>query len=170
MALTRPLRTWDESKDVAHAILDRLDRLIALLERGELTPVLSAEYLAQSQLMLRILVANAIPAAPEVTRQVTVQTTETALVENESQVLRRVDVTNLDPAQPLWVSGPGVLVTAGQVILPNQTTPFVVPIHESLWGIVAVATINVAVSESHDIFRLIEALGGTDWMIPQSWR
>lgn len=167
MALNRGL-VAEQSKDVSHAILDALDRIVGLLQQQQDAPEMAADYLAQNWAMLRLLVANTLPAALDSTRQVPVTPVETLLVENESQVLMRVDITNLDPAQPLWVSGQGVTITNGQVILPNQTSPFVIPIHESLFGICAVAIINIVVGECHDIFRLVDMLGPTIWMRPQT--
>ena len=157
-----------DSRDVGIAILDRLDRIVNLLATAADMPALSAAYFAENQRMLRILIASMVPASPQLTRQVVVGVAQTALVVNESQVLRSVRITNLDPAQPLWVSGPGVSVAAGEVILPNQTGQFVVPTHESLWGICAVATIPIGVSVLHDVYSIIESLGGTEWMTRQS--
>jgi len=111
-------------------------------------------------LMLCAMFASAsLPASPAVTRTVVVRTRETPLLENESRNLLPVEITNDDVAQSIWVSSKGVMNTAGRVILPQATARYVLPKGTNLYGVCTVATVNVRVSEGHDIFGILTAGG-----------
>jgi hypothetical protein len=87
-----------------------------------------------------------------------VGTVEELLQNNESQALMRVDVTNLNVAQPLVVSKRGVTAVSGIQVLARQTMPFVLPRGSQIFGIVALGTIQVTVSEGYNIQPMLSTL------------
>ncbi len=112
--------------------------------------------------LLELLVGQAMPAAPEITREITVTTgpPPTLLATNESLILRRIDITNDDPAQPLWVGAAGVLPSMGRVVLAQDTIPYVLPMGTSVFGVCVVPTISVRVSDLYNLVALAEASAG----------
>ena len=104
------------------------------------------------------MIAASLPSAPENVQTITVGTTEVLLASNESQPLMRVDVTNLNVAQPLILSKKGVVISTGGLILARQTQAYVLPQGSSLYGIVALGTIIVTVGYGYDIQARISAL------------
>ncbi len=111
---------------------------------------------------LELMVAASLPSAPENVQTLTVGTTEVPLASNESQPLMRVDVTNLNVAQPLIVSKKGVVLSAGGLILARQTQAYVLPQGSSLFGVVSLGTIIVTVGYGYDIQARISALLDAD--------
>ena len=113
---------------------------------------------------MELMLAATIPSAPENVQTYTVGTTEVLLASNMSTPLMRVDVTNLNVAQPLLVSKKGVVPTAGAIILSRDTKPFVLPIGAELYGIVNLGNILVTVGTGYQfepvITALLEAEGG----------
>jgi hypothetical protein len=152
--------------DPVALVLDRLETIIELLDRlagALMTPeglnLGSLEaILVRQNLLLEWMMAASLPSAPLNVRTITVPTTEILLASNESQPLMRVDVHNLNVAQPLTVSKRGVSATSGIQILARQTTPFVLPAGSQLYGVVALGTILVTVSEGYDIRPALDAL------------
>lgn len=145
-------------------VLDRLDTIIELLSfiagpRPEGADLgIGTEMARRQNILLEYLCAAALPSAPENVRTITVGTTEILLASNESQPLYRVDVHNLNVAQPLLVSKRGVSITAGIQILARQTRPFVLPPGSELYGVVALGTIQVTVSDGYDIRPILDAV------------
>ncbi len=107
---------------------------------------------------LEIMLAASLPSAPENVQTYVVGTAEERLASNMSQPLMRIDVTNLNVAQPLLVSKKGVVPSAGGIILARETKTFVLPNGSELWGIVALGTIIVTVGYGYDIQPVIAAL------------
>lgn len=124
----------------------------------------SAAQAARTNKALELMLAAVIPSAPENVQTYTVGTTEVLLASNMSTPLMRVDVTNLNVAQPLLVSKKGVVPTAGAIILSRGTKPFVLPIGAELYGIVNLGNILVTVGTGYQfepvITALLEAEGG----------
>lgn len=152
--------------DPVALVLDRLERIIELLDVRAGTPAtaegldlrrLEALWLRQN-LLLEYMVAASLPSAPLNVRTVTVPTTEILLASNESQPLMRVDVHNLNVAQPLLVSKRGVSGSAGIQILARQTRPFILPAGSQLYGVVLLGTILVSISEGYDIRPGLDAM------------
>lgn len=147
-------------------VLDRLETIIDLLRVLAGTPTSlegpdlgRLEAIGRRQnLLLEYMMAASLPSAPLNVRTVTVPTTEVLLASNESQPLMRVDIHNLNVAQPLIVSKRGVSPTSGIQVLARQTRPFVLPAGSKLYGVVALGTILASVSESHDIRPALDAL------------
>lgn len=104
------------------------------------------------------MVAASLPSAPLNVRTVTVPTTEILLAANESQPLMRVDIHNLNVAQPLIVSKRGVGPTIGVQIIARQTRAFVLPSGSQLYGVVLLGSILVTVSEGYNIQAHLNAL------------
>jgi len=76
------------------------------------------------------------------------------LITNSTENLMRVVITNNDFAQQLTVSNSGsVMVGGGQIINPQANFPFVLSPGTSLYGIVAVPSIQVSVSLCYDLYR-----------------
>ena len=135
-------------------IIDRYPALAELYARGGT----SAGQAARASKALELLLAATIPSAPENVQTYTVGTTEVLLASNMSIPLMRVDVTNLNVAQPLLVSKKGVVPTAGAIILARGTKDFVLPIGAELWGIVALGNILVTVGTGYQFQPMIETL------------
>lgn len=156
--------------DPVALVLDRLETIIDLLKvlaGGTTTSEITSEGLdvrrleaigLRQNLLLEYMVAASLPSAPLNVRTVTVPTTEILLASNESQPLMRVDVHNLNVAQPLLVSKRGVSASAGIQILARQTMPFVLPAGSELYGVVLLGTILVTVSEGYDIRPALDAM------------
>lgn len=155
--------------DPVALVLDRLETIIDLLGVLAGTPTTGItpdgldlrrlEALGRRQnLLLEYMAAAALPSAPMNVRTVTVPTTEILLASNQSQPLMRVDVHNLNVAQPLIVSKRGVSATAGIQILARQTMPFVLPAGTQLYGVVLLGTILVTVSQGYDIRPTLDAI------------
>lgn len=126
----------------------------ALFRAGDTTMAQASRTNRAIELML----AAALPSAPENVQTYTVGTTEVQLASNMSTPLMRVDVTNLNVAQPLLVSKKGVVPTAGAIILARGTKPFVLPIGAEIYGIVALGNILVTVGFGYDIQPRIAAV------------
>jgi len=107
---------------------------------------------------LELMLAASLPSAPENVQTHTVGIVEERLASNMSQPLMRVDVTNLNVAQPLLVAKKGVVTSAGGIILARETKAFVLPNGSELWGVVALGTIIVTVGYGYDIQPIIAAL------------
>lgn len=158
-------------------LLDRLDVIIELLhiQLGgvpaqtiqSVFPDLSklyanggttAQQSKRLNLLLEYLIAASLPSAPENVRPMVIGTTEAQLAENQSQPLMRVDVSNLNVAQPLRVSKQGVSLTSNMQVLARQTVPFVLPVGSKLYGIVELGTIEITVSQGYDIQPMLDRL------------
>jgi len=151
-------------------VLDRLERIIELLgviagaqgaedDSGSALSML-VEVNRRQMTLLEYMVAAGLPSAPLNVRTITVPTTEILLANNESQPLMRVDIHNLNVAQPLIVSKRGVSATAGSEILARQTQAFVLPAGSQIYGVVLLGTILVTVSEGYDIRSMLDSMVG----------
>ncbi len=125
-----------------------------LLQSGQ-TP---AEQARHANRLLEYLVAASLPSSPQNARAVTVGTTEELLASNESQPLMRVDISNMNVAQPLVVNKRGVSVNSGIQVLARQTIPFVLPPGAQIYGIVALGTILVTVTDGFDMRPMLDSL------------
>ena len=130
-----------------NGLADKFPELARMFSEG----LTAAAQTARQNELLEYLVAAALPSAPENARQMTVGTTEELLADNESMPLMRVDVTNLDVAQPLLVSKRGVTVLSGIQVVARQTLPFVLPNGAQLFGIVNLGSVNITVSEGYNM-------------------
>jgi len=108
--------------------------------------------------ILELLVAASLPSAPENVQTYTVGIVEELLASNMSSPLMRVDITNLNVAQPLLVSKKGVIPSAGGLILARQTMSYVLPIGAEIYGIVNLGTILVTVGIGWQLQPMIAAL------------
>jgi hypothetical protein len=133
---------------------------VDVFRRGETPAALGSK----ANYLLELLVAASLPSAPMNVRTVTVGIVEEELARNESQPLMRVDIHNLNVAQPLIVSKQGVTPLAGIQILARTTRPFVLPRGSALFGIINLGTILVTVAEGYDfqpaVYRAIGSTGG----------
>jgi hypothetical protein len=147
-------------------LLDKADTMIDLLRYiAGFDPIYmqdvdmskSPAALTQTTNMLQELcLAASMPSAPQRTEEFTVGNVQVVLAQNESRPLIRVEVTNDDVAQPLWVSQIGVLVATGRVILAQQTAAFVLPEGQRLAGICVIPNISVRVSYGYDFFSILD--------------
>lgn len=156
----------------ASLLFDKLDTIIDLLKAqlgAAVSPALIERYpdlrdvqggVSRTNRILEYLLVAALPSGPEQVIPVTVGVVPEPLAVNESQPLMRVTVTNLDVAQPLLVSKQGVTLLTGQIILARATATFVLPPGGELWGLVALANINVSVGVGYDMQPILEALLG----------
>lgn len=144
--------------DPARQIIDRLDtqnmllaRLIDVIVQNMGGPG-AVQMLGVNRRLLETLVAVTLPSAPRDTQEFTVGVNEIMLAENGATNLARVTITNDDPAQNLWISGRGVLITTGAIILPQFHESYILPAGSSIWGVCAVATISVRVATGYDLY------------------
>lgn len=149
------------SGDAARMIIDRFDilndNIRELIEAVKVSgggPA-AVNVAGMERLLLESLVAASLPSAPRDTHPITVGILETVLAENESQALLGVEITNDDPAQPLWIGNKGVLVASGRVVRPQETVTKVLPIGKTVYGICVLATISVRVSEAFDLYAIV---------------
>lgn len=151
--------------DIARGLLTRLDNITALLTRisGQLAKDDRAtiEQFGKVRNVLDILVAQALPGSPETTEEVTVYggagVAPTLLVKNDSVPFLRVNITDDDPAQPLWVGTANVLPTMGRVILAQSTVTYVLPLGAEVWGICVVGFISVRIERCYELLGRVEA-------------
>ncbi len=136
------------------ALVAQYPDLGELYARGGTAAIQSARF----SKALEIMFAASLPSAPENVQTYTVGTTEVLLASNMSMPLMRIDVTNLNVAQPLLVSKKGVVSSAGAIILARNTKDFILPNGSELWGIVALGNILVTVGIGYDIQPIIAAL------------
>jgi len=163
--------------DVSLATLDKLETIIQLLRMmvgAPPTETFASQYPDLAELfarggtlgerqrktnkLLELITAADLPSAPEHVQTYNVGTAEVLLASNQSRPLMRVDVTNLNVAQPLLVSKKGVIPSAGGMITARQTASYVLPIGAELWGIVNLGAIIVTVGIGYDIRPILEAL------------
>ncbi len=141
-------------------IIERFPDLGPLYQAGKT----SVGQAAKTNEALELLLSAALPSAPANVTTITVGISEILLANNESAPLMRVDVTNLNVAQPLTISKRGVGLNSGQLVLARQTVPYVLPMGAQLYGVVALGTIVVAVSVGHQmqpiVAHIVEDAGG----------
>lgn len=151
--------------EMARELLKRLDNMTAWLAKisGQLAAQDKAtiEQFGRVRNILDILAAQSLPGSPEVTEEVTVfggaGVAPTLLVKNDSVPLLRVNITNDDPAQPLWCGTANVLPSMGRVVIAQTTIPYVLPLGAEVWGICAVGFISVRIERCYDLLAHIEA-------------
>ena len=108
--------------------------------------------------LLELITAAELPSAPENVQTYVVGIVEQRLASNMSRPLMRVDVTNLNVAQPLLVSKRGVIPSAGGMITARTTQHYVLPQGAEIWGIVNLGNIIVTVGVGYDIQSILAAL------------
>ena len=151
--------------EIARELLKSLDNIAAWLAKisGQLAAQDKAtiEQFGRVRDVLDILVAQSLPGSPEVTEEVTVLggagVAPTLLIKNDSVPLLRVNITNDDPAQPLWVGTANVLPTMGRVVIAQTTIPYVLPLGAEVWGVCVVGFISVRIEKCYDLLGRIEA-------------
>ena len=161
-------RPNDLPRDPQAILWDKLDQIIDLLRfsvgmnpvdmrafEDMLPPTALQE---EGNLLLELMVAASLPSAPERVEGYQVGNVEVQLAQNESTPLMRVEVTNDNVAQPLWVAQRGVLFTTGRQIVALQTQAFVIPQGSALFGICAIPFINVRVSIGFDFYQLLDSI------------
>ena len=143
-------------------LLQRIEELMSLSVNVQPPP--GAEVYGQQNIdwlmIIAMAVSAALPSSPVNSRRVVISPVETQLVNNDFAPLLSVEITNEDLAQWIWVSSRGVLATAGRIILPLETIRYVVPQGHELWGICAVATVNLSISEGANVFANLISGGG----------
>lgn len=154
----------------AAMILDRLDKVVDLLQiQAGLPPTTHyiqdieridtpAQLARDQNYVMEMLLSALVPSAPSIVEAYQVSNVETLLASNESIPLMRVEVTNDNVAQALWVARRGVLPTTGRRIIPLTTVPFVLPMGTVLTGICAIPWISVRVSIGYDFFAILQDL------------
>lgn len=88
-----------------------------------------------------ILLAASLPSAPEISSLVTVNITPTPIFENVSRSILHLKITNNDPAQPIFLGGPGVTVGDGEQLLAQQSVIFTLGYGQRLFAVCFVAGI-----------------------------
>lgn len=121
-------------------IIERLDAIIALLSRESILPV-------DEKLMS--LVSVGLPSAPNMTTLIPVTTSPVILAENKSLSIMRVEITNDDLAQQIYLDcNPDVLLTNGRRLNAQQTIPYTINRGRTLYGVCTIGTVNTRVSYS----------------------
>ena len=171
----------DRTRDPLALLNDKLETVIDLLSYGlglppvygtlpdldmSRTPVALQE---TTNMLQELCLASVMPSAPQRTEEFTVGATQVILARNDSRPLIRVEVTNDDVAQPLWVSQIGVLVATGRIILAQQTAAFVLPEGEQLAGICAIPSNSIRVSYGYDFYMRLDAMRERQREGDRSW-
>lgn len=152
---------------VARALIERLDAnnsFLALISQqlevqGQKD---SGGYIQQAgriQSLLELLVAQIVPSSPEVTLEVTINNvTPTLLYRNDSLPFRRIEITDDDPAQMVWLGKRNVSPLNGRVLLAQTTVPYVLPQGDEIWAICVVATVSMRISECYDLVGFTQVI------------
>ena len=144
---------------VARAILKSLDAGNLWLQKiseqlEEQGKQQASTYIVQAnqiQSLLDLFAALALPSAPELTREQTINAvTPTLLYRNDSLPFSRIEVTNDDPAQWCYLGRRNVSTLIGRVLLAQDTQAHIIPQGEDLWAICLVATVSLRISECYD--------------------
>lgn len=144
---------------VARAILKSLDNTNLWLQKiskqlEEQGKQQASTYIVQAkqiQSLLDLFAALALPSAPELTREQTINAiTPTLLYSNDSLPFARIEVTNDDPAQWCYVGRRNVSVAIGRILPAQGTQAHIIPQGEDLWAICIVATVSLRISEAYD--------------------
>jgi hypothetical protein len=152
---------------IARALLQSLDTTNLWLEQISKQLTVQGEqqqssYIQQSgqiQSMLDLFAALALPSSPELTREQTINAvTPTLLYRNDSLPFARIDVTNDDPAQWVYLGRRNVSVLIGRILMPQQNVPFVIPQGEDVWAICIVATVSLRISEAYDLLGMTQVI------------
>jgi len=151
--------------EVARALIERMDVMIAWqakisAQMDAQSQQLEGSYLEQQgkiQSLLDLFASLGLPSSPQLTRELTVNAaTATLLYRNDSLPFRRIEITNDDPAQPIWVGKRNVTTQLGRVQIAQTTEPYVLPQGDELWAICVVATLSVRISESYDLLGMTQ--------------
>lgn len=154
-------------EQTARAMLERMDSIILWLAKvsdqletqGEQQ---SGSYIVQAgkiQSMQDLFTALALPSSPDLTREVTINAiTPTLLYRNDSLPFARIDVTNDDPAQFMYIGKRNVNIGIGRVQLAQTTEAYIMPQGDELWAICVVATLSVRISEGFDLLGTIQVV------------
>lgn len=110
---------------------------------------------ARSNTLMEILIAGTIESAPEVAEPITVAVAETPLIENNTDTLMAIWVTNDHVAQSIWVAPMGVTVAAGRRVLPGTTVRFVLPPGASLFARCNLGTVPARVHRGFNIQEIM---------------
>lgn len=152
---------------IARAMLQSLDTTNLWLEQiskqltvqGQQQQSSYIEQSGQIQSMLDLFAALALPSSPELTREQTINAvTPTLLYRNDSLPFARIDVTNDDPAQWVYLGRRNVSVLIGRILMPQQNVPFVIPQGEDVWAICIVATVSLRISEAYDLLGMTQVI------------
>ena len=138
---------WDFISDQNRQIIDGLNAINNSLQ------IISQQIKEKDDKMLKLIASAGLPGFPHSTEQKTVGMTSVLLWRNESQVIQRIRIENLDVGQDLTV-GPGnnVTVTNGFTVNIRTWQDHTLSPGQEIWGIVAVATIQVAVGRVKDAY------------------
>ena len=156
-------------EQTGRAVLERLDSIITWQARIAELLVQTAKqqqsgYIEQAgkiQSLLDLFAGLALPASPNLTREVTINAVApTLLYKNDSLPFRRVEITDDDPAQMCWIGKRNVTQLIGRVLLAQTTVAYVLPEGDELWAICAAATISVRISESFDLLGTTQVIHG----------
>lgn len=168
-----------DARDPVAQLNDKLETIIELIRYalGFETQYMDDADMARSPVALsetsnmlqELLLASLMPSAPESTEEFAVGNIEVTLAENESLPLVRVEVTNDDVAQPLWVSHEGVLVATGRIIMPQTTEAFVLPEGERLAGICVIPAVSVRVSYGYDFYNILNKIRQRERAGERTW-
>ncbi len=157
--------------EIGRAVIERLDAQLLWMQQDSVQQTrqmqqLTSSYITQAgrlQSLLDIFGALALPASPQLTREITVNAVSpTLLYTNDTLAFRRIVVTNDDPAQWMYVGKRNVSVNNGEIVMPQLPTAFVIPQSDELWAISVVAPISVRISESYDLLGTIQVIREPD--------
>ncbi len=147
-------------EQTARALIERMDSMILWLAKvsdqlDKQGQQQSSSYIiqaGQTQSLLDLFAALALPASPELTREVTVNAvTPTLLYRNDSMPFSRIEITDDDPAQWIHLGPRNVTIGLGRVLLAQDTIAYVLAQGEEVWAICTIATVSVRISESYDL-------------------
>jgi len=156
-------------EEIGRAIIQNQDAMLLWMQQDAKRQIrqagqLNSSYIMQAGKMQSLLDwfgALALPASPQITREVTVGAVIPQLLyKNDTHPFKRIVVTDDDPAQWIYVGNQNVNINIGEIIPAQGSGVYVIAQGQSLWAICMVATVSVRVSESVDL------LGRTQTMRP----
>ena len=154
-------------QEIGRAIIERLDAQLLWLQQDSERQIrqagqLSSSYIEQAgkiQSLLDWFGALALPASPQLTREVTVNAvTSTLLYQNVTHPFKRIVVTDDDPAQWIYVGNQNVNINIGEIVPVQDPRAFVIAQGQSLWAICMAATVSVRISESVDLLSRTQVM------------
>ena len=126
------------TEEFMRELINSLDRLARILSQEK----------EEKRNVLDLLVASLIPVAPTYTESRDIAVTPTLIIENNQDIIKRLDICNTDLGQPIWIGDASVTVERGMLIDTRETRSYVLKRGAKLYGICDSGTVNIRIAES----------------------
>lgn len=148
----------DENRKISYSQIENYNTRLLFERLDELIAILSGQNTVFDE-QLKGLVAGCVPMAPNASITIQVGTTATFLIENTVLSLMRIEITNDDFAQGLYIGNRDLVMPGGRLVQPQETVVYELRKGQKLYGIVAVANINVIISYDESSYGAVTADG-----------